>query len=179
MSTQFWALAAEHATHAKRRLLAEGDAYDNARRVPLPGYAGSLVAFGATTAGLVLAGRRQGRTLPERYDLLDVALGGLATHKFSRLLSKASVTSPLRAPFTTFEEAAGSAELNESARGKGLRHTVGELLTCPFCLGQWIGTGYVAGLTLAPRAARTWAALFSVTAVADLLQHLYGRVRTS
>jgi hypothetical protein len=60
-----------------------------------------------------------------------------------------------------------------------MRHTVGELLTCPFCLGQWVGTGYVAGLALAPRAARTWAAVFTVTAVSDLLQHFYARVRAN
>ena len=53
----------------------------------------------------------------------------------------------------------------------------GELLTCPFCLGVWIGTAYVAGLGVAPRAARGWAAVFTVTGViSDFLQQAYGRV---
>ena len=157
----------------------EATAYDEKGDVPLVGYLGSLVAYGATAAALAAAGRNRGHALPDSYRLVDVALGGVATYKFTRLLSKASVTSPLRASFTTFHEAAGSAELNEEARGEGARHTVGELLTCPFCLGQWVGTGYVAALTLAPRAARTWAAVFAVTAISDTLQHLYARVRTS
>ena len=156
----------------------EARAYDEQGAVPLTGYLGSLIAYGAVAAALAAAGRSNGRALPEGYGLLDVTLGGVATFKFTRLLSKASVTSPLRASFTTFAEPAGSAELNEEARGGGARCTVGELLTCPFCLGQWVGTGYVAALTLAPRAARTWAALFAVTAISDTLQHLDARVRT-
>jgi hypothetical protein len=28
---------------------------------------------------------------------------------------------------------------------------MGELLTCPFCLGQWVATGLIFGLVLAPR----------------------------
>lgn len=170
--------ARKHASHAKRTVRSEADAYDGNGDVPLEGYAGSLTAFGLAVAALVAAGRFGGHQLPERYDVRDVVLGGLATHKFTRLLSKGAVTSPLRAPFTSFDEPAGSAELNESARGEGLRHTVGELLTCPFCLGQWVGTGYVAGLALAPRGARTWAAVFAVTGLSDVLQQLYARVRT-
>jgi hypothetical protein len=177
MTTAFWSAAQQHTAHVRRRLRANGAAYDGEGAVNLPGYAGSLLAFAVTTTGLVATGRLRGQQLPERYALADVALGGLATHKFTRLLSKASVTSPLRAPFTTFEEAAGSSELNEQARGDGVRHTVGELVTCPFCLGQWVGTGYVAGLALAPRVARTWAAVFAVTALSDFLQQAYARVQ--
>jgi hypothetical protein len=177
MTAEFWTSAQQHASHARRRLEATSEAYDGDGEVNLVGYAGSLVAFAAITAGLFASVRLSGRQLPDRYSLVDVTLGGLATHKFTRLVSKASVTSPLRAPFTSFDAPAGSAELNEEARGEGVRHTVGELLTCPFCLGQWVGTGYVAGLAFAPRAARTWAALFSVTAIADFLQHGYARAR--
>ena len=58
-----------------------------------------------------------------------------------------------------------------------MRHTIGELLTCPFCMDVWIGTAYVGALQVAPRAARTWAAVFAVTAVSDFLQHAYARLR--
>lgn len=181
MNQQLRAMARRHADHAKRRTVhrvgEEARAYDGDGEVNLPGYSGSLTAFGVAVVGLVVAGRATGEGLPERYRLADIALGGLATHKFTRLLSKGSVTSPIRAPFTEFEEPAGSAEHNESPRGRGLRRTVGELVTCPFCLGQWVGTGYVAGLAVAPRAARTWAAVFAVTGVSDALQHLYARLR--
>lgn len=177
MSESLRSLARRHAEHTRRRVSDEVRGYDEQGEVPLPGYAGSLVAFAAATAAVAAAGRSRGRGLPERYDLADIALGAIATHKFTRLVSKGSVTSPIRAPFTEFDEPAGSAELNESARGGQVRHTVGELLTCPFCLGQWVGTGYVAGLGLAPRTTRTWAAVFAVTGVSDALHQVYARLR--
>jgi hypothetical protein len=152
--------------------------YDNGRQVNLAGYAGSLLTYGASTGLLALLVRRSARPLPARFEPWDVVLGGLATYKFSRLLTKGSVTAPVRAPFTEFEDSAGAAEHQERARGEhGVRHTVGELLTCPFCLGQWIGTGYVAGLVLAPRGTRAWAAVFAVTGISDALQHGFNRMR--
>lgn len=170
-------MARKHAEHTRERFAEEAQEYDEQGRVPLPGYAGSLTAFALAVGAAAVAGRATGRGLPERYALPDLALGALATHKFTRLVSKGSVTSPIRAPFTEFEAPAGSAELNEKARGGRVRHTVGELLTCPFCLGQWVGTGYVAGLGMAPRPARAWAAVFAVTGVADLLHQVYARLR--
>lgn len=177
MSESLRSLAKRHAEHTRERLSEQAREYDGRGEVPLPGYAGSLAAFAVAVAGVAAAGRGTGRGLPERYALSDLALGALATHKFTRLVSKGSVTSPLRAPFTEFEEPAGSAELNERARGGSVRHTVGELLTCPFCLGQWVGTGYVAGLGLAPRTTRAWAAVFAVTGISDLLHQAYARLR--
>lgn len=177
MSDSLRTLARKHADHTRERLTEQVKEYDDEGQVPLPGYAGSLAAFAVAVAGVAAAGRATGRGLPERYDLSDVALGAVATHKFTRLLSKGSVTSPLRAPFTEFDEPAGSAELNERARGGRVRHTVGELLTCPFCLGQWVGTGYVAGLGMAPRTTRSWAAVFAVSGISDMLQQVYARLR--
>jgi len=178
MSQSLREMTRQHVDHNQDRGRQETRRYDDKDEVNLPGYAASLTAYALAATGLVLAGRARGQRLPERYELADIALGGLATHKFARLLGKASVTSPIRAPFTEFEEPAGSAEHVESARGGSVRHTIGELLTCPFCLGHWVGTGYVAGLALAPRQARTWAAVFAVSAVSDGLQHVYDRLRS-
>lgn len=177
MSESLRTLARKHAEHTRDRFTDQARAYDAQGEVPLPGYAGSLIAFAATIAAAGIAGRATGKGLPERYELSDIALGAVATHKFTRLLSKGSVTAPIRAPFTEFDEAAGSAEHNEQARGGRIRHTVGELLTCPFCLGQWVSTGYVAALGMAPRRARAWAAVFAVSGVSDLLQQAYARLR--
>ena len=152
--------------------------YDPDSAVDLAGYTGSLTAYAGAAAATVLAGWFAGASLPERYPPLDLAVGALATHKATRLLGKASVTSPIRAPFTVFAGPAGSAEHHEEARGEhGFQHTVGELLTCPFCLGVWIGSAYVAGLVLAPRPTRTVAAVLSVVAGSDMLQHVYQRLR--
>jgi hypothetical protein len=102
-----------------------------------------------------------------------VALLAVATHKISRLITKDAITSPIRAPFTQFEEAAGEAELNESPRGHGVRHSLGELLTCPFCTGVWVAGGLAAGLVFAPRLTRFGMGVASAVAGSDFLHLAY------
>ena len=63
---------------------------------------------------------------------------GIATHKLSRLITKDWVTSPFRAPFTKFKEADGVGEVTEEARGTGMQQAIGELVTCPWCVGPWV-----------------------------------------
>jgi hypothetical protein len=142
------------------------------------GYLGLLTLYGGAVTSAALLGRQRGQRLPDRYGVQDLLVGALATHKFTRLLAKDGVTTPLRAPFTEFEENAGSAEVNESPREGHLQHVPGEILTCPFCLAPWVASAYVAGLTLSPRLARAWASTFAVVGASDWLQHGYSRVRT-
>jgi hypothetical protein len=139
---------------------------------PLTGYAGAVGVYAAVTATLAGIARGQRRKLP-RPSPFDVFLIASATHKMSRLIAKDSVTSPLRAPFTRFEGPAGDAELQEEVRGTGARHAVGELITCPFCLGQWIATGFAFGLIFAPGATRLAAATMTAIAGSDFLQLAY------
>lgn len=167
-------------TTTLRRTLQEriADGYDPDGEVDLSGFAGSMTAYATLLAAFAAWLRASGRELPESYALRDIVLGGIATHKFSRLISKGSVASPIRAPFTEFEEPLGSAEHHDAPRGHhGVRHTIGELLTCPFCVGVWVGSAYVAGLIAAPRVARAWAAVYSVVGASDALQHGYAHLR--
>jgi hypothetical protein len=140
---------------------------------PLGGYLTLCAVYAGSLAALAAASRVAGVELPERVSAADLALLAAATHKASRTLSKDSVTSPLRAPFTRFEGAAAPGELHEEVRGKGARKAVGELLTCPFCLDQWIATGFLVGLVAAPRSTRWLAATFALRAGADALQFGY------
>jgi|tagenome__1003787_1003787.scaffolds.fasta_scaffold20911386_2 hypothetical protein len=152
--------------------------YDPADEVDLDGFAGSLTAYATALAVTVLVGGATKQRLPQRYDPADLVIGAVATHKAARLISKSSVMSPLRAPFTEFAGPAGAAEHHEEARAdRGSRHVVGELITCPFCLSVWIGTAYVAGLVFAPRPTRALAAVLTVVAGSDHAQHLYRRLR--
>ena len=143
----------------------------------LVGYLTTMSVFGSVVVGAAALGRAKGRELPASYAVQDLLLGAVATHKFARLITKDGVTTPLRAPFTEFEENAGSAEVNESPRSEPVRHVVGELLSCPFCVAPWIATGYVAGLAISPRLARAWAAVFGIVGGSDFLQQAYGRIR--
>lgn len=146
---------------------------------PLSGYLVTLVAYGGIVSGLVALARRTGLRPPERLEPFDVALLAVATHKVSRLLAKNSVTSPLRAPFTRYQRPTGESEVAEQVRGEGLRHAIGEFLSCPFCLAVWVGTGFAAGLVFAPRLTRLAAAAFTAVAGSDFLQLWYDRAKQS
>lgn len=136
---------------------------------PLGSYAAITAVYTAAAAGLALLARR--RRAQPRMGAGDVVLAAIATAKLSRVLAKDPVTSFLRAPFTRFKGQAGEAELAEEVRGTGPRHAIGELLTCPFCLGPWVGGALVAGYALAPGAARAAALVGTISAAADVGQY--------
>jgi len=147
--------------------------YSNDEERPLAGYAGLVGLFNAIGLASIVALRRDSGTLPERIPLGDLALLSTATFKLSRLLGKDKVTSFLRAPFTEFQEGAGHGEVEEQPRGRGLRLAVGELLVCPYCLDQWVATGFVLGFLASPKATRLAAGALSIVALADALQIAY------
>jgi hypothetical protein len=147
-------------------------------RVPLGGRALLAGTFAFAAAGAVLAARRAGVQVPERFHPVDVATVGIATFKLSRIISKGRVTSFARAPFTEVRESAGRGEVEEAARGSGLRRAVGELVVCPYCIGAWIGAVFTTGLVVAPRATRAVSAGLTVVALADVL-HLADRAATA
>jgi hypothetical protein len=146
---------------------------------PLDGYVAAMGSFGVLAAALAAVVKATGRPLPERPSLGDVALISIATHKLSRLISKDSVTSPLRAPFTEYKRPNGGAEVGEEVRDQGsmLRHAIGELISCPFCLAVWVATGLTGGLVLAPRVTRLAATALTAVAVSDFLQLAYSAAK--
>ncbi|HEV2087668.1 MAG TPA: DUF1360 domain-containing protein [Cryptosporangiaceae bacterium] len=143
--------------------------YAGTAQRPLGGYLAVLGTYAGVVGTLSGAALALGRRPPERVPAGDLVLFSVATHKLSRLLAKDSILSPLRAPFTGYQEPAGEGELNEEVRGQGVRHAVGELVTCPFCVGVWIATGFFAGTVFAPRMTRLVAGTFAAVAGADML----------
>jgi hypothetical protein len=140
---------------------------------PLGGYAVLMGLFAVLGGAFSAWFRASGRKLPERIEAGDLALITVATHKASRLMAKDRVTSTVRAPFTRYEDDAGPGEVSEAARGRGLRRAVGELIVCPYCIGMWISGMFAAGLLVAPRFTRWFAAIFVAVFGADLLQIAY------
>jgi hypothetical protein len=143
---------------------------------PLVSYAGLTGAFAGLTLAFSAWVKRSGRELPERISAADLALVTTATHKAARLLAKDRVTSAVRAPFTRFEEEGGPGEVEEQARGRGLRRAIGELLICPYCLSMWIATAFAAGLVVAPRPTRWTASVLTAVLGSDVLQALYRKL---
>lgn len=157
--------------HQKLRHVQEEYAGDADR--PLRGYLTTLAGYGGFVVVLVGIAVWRRRDLPARSSLGDTVLVSLATHKLSRLVAKDAVLSPLRAPVTRYAEAAGAGELNEQVLHGELRHSVGELISCPFCLNVWVATGFTVGLVLAPRFTQLVAGTLTAVAVSDTLQLVY------
>lgn len=155
-----------------------GRAYEGPPDHSLGGYA-AMSGMYLTAVGVgasVLAAR--GRRLPERPSPYDLGLLAVGTHRLSRLLTKAAVTSPLRVRFTRYTGPGGPAEVSEEPRRPGpIRHAVGELLSCPFCMDVWLVTGLGWGLLAAPRATRAVMGLYTALAGADFLHLAYARAQ--
>jgi hypothetical protein len=143
---------------------------------PLQGYAGILAGY-AVVSGALTFGLRHKKSKLSPLRPMELLLFGLATEHLSRVITKDSLTSFLRAPFTEFKEAAGEGEVNEEVIGTGARHAVGELLTCPFCLAQWVATGLIAGSVALPGLTTAVVSVSAVARLSDYLDLVYGLLR--
>jgi hypothetical protein len=157
----------------RRWARSQRDRYSGGEERPLGGYLATMTAYGSMVTALAALARLTGRDVPDDLSWADVVRCAAATQKLSRLLAKDPVTSPLRAPFTSFDGTSGPSELQEQVRGKGGRKTVGEMVSCPFCLGVWVATGFTAGLIYLPRTTRLATATLTALAGADLLQFVH------
>lgn len=140
---------------------------------PLGSYGVLTVVYAAVCAAFTAWFHGSGRPLPEEIGSRDLAFGAIATYKLARMIARDRVTSVVRAPFTEFQDDAGPGEVDEAARGSGMRRAIGELLVCPYCLSMWVATAFVMGLLTTPRATRAIAAAFIVLTGSDVLQIAY------
>ncbi len=145
--------------------------YKGGDEVPLASYAGLMGVYNAAFASLLVVAHSTGRRLPPRIAYGDLVLLGVATYKLSRLISSDRVTSPLRAPFTEYVEPAGASEVKEKVRGTGLQRAIGDLLTCPYCLGPWVGMALAFGMVLKPRTTRLLGGILAAATISDTLNH--------
>lgn len=133
---------------------------------PLPEYAALTVAFGAVLGGFLLLTRRR---LPDRVGIGDTVRIGVASYKLGRLVARDEVTSWMRAPVTRDEDAT-------EPKPQGLERALGELVTCPYCVGLWTAAGLSYALVLFPRQTRLVTTIFGGQAVADFLNAAYVRL---
>ncbi len=150
----------------------EFEAYSE-EHMPLKSYAEVAALFNLIFAAVLLVNRASGRKVPDGIKLPDILLLGVASHKLSWIVANDAVTSPIRAPFTRLEEKESPKSLQEEPRGQGLRRSLGELLTCHFCLGLWISSFFAYGLLLFPAATRLVGGIFAVVTVSDFLHQIY------
>ena len=152
------------------------DSYSPEDPKPLGGYAVLVLVFNALVASVGVAWLRSRRRLPDHIPASDVALLSVGTFKLSRLIAKDKVTSTVRAPFTRYEGEGGPSEVSEEPRGSGLRKAIGQLLVCPYCVGQWVATGLLAAYLWRPRLIRTASSSLAIVTAADFLQQAWSAV---
>ena len=134
---------------------------------PLPEYAALAAAFGTVLAGFLVVARRK---LPERISLTDTVRVGLASYKVGRLIAKDRVTTFVRAPVTEDPDAT-------EPKREGAARALGELVTCPYCIGLWVASGFAYSLVFFPRQTRFVTTIFGGQAVADFLNAAFVRLR--
>ena len=139
-------------------------------------YAALLTFYITSVALLTRAAVRHDR-LPKRFSLLDLALLGIATHKLSRIIAKDRITGVLRAPFVDYICSAGAGEVEEEPRGRGIQRGIGNLISCPYCMGPWSATALAFGFVLAPRTTRFFASILASVAASDFLQRAYLKMK--
>ena len=153
--------------------------YTNGEERPLAGDLGAMGVYLGLVSAAAAAVRASRRELPERIPVGDAVLLTVATFRLARRIAKDPVTAPIRAPFVRFEGASGHAEVAEEVREHGgVKHAIGELVTCPFCLAQWVGTGFVFGYVTAPNATRLAALTMTMVAGSDVLQFAYDAIQS-
>jgi hypothetical protein len=134
---------------------------------PYAEYAALTAAFSGVLGGFLLLARRR---LPERIGFGDVARIGLASYKLGRLVAKDDVTAWVRAPLTQDAEAT-------EPKPEGAARALGELVTCPYCIGVWVASGLSYALVLFPRETRLVTTIFGSQAVADFLNAGFVKLR--
>ena len=134
---------------------------------PLSEYAALAATFGTVLAGFLVIARRR---LPERVSLTDTVRIGLASYKIGRLVAKDPVTTFVRAPVTEDPDAT-------EPKREGPARALGELVTCPYCVGLWAASGFAYSLVLFPRQTRLVASIFGGQAVADFLNAAFVRLQ--
>jgi hypothetical protein len=124
----------------------------------------------ATIAGLFVGGLASVAALARRSppgSALDFVALSAATFKASRTLSRERVGSFVRQPFVEGDADHGD---DERPAGEGLQRALGELVTCPRCLGTWSAAALASTQMLSPRFGRllTWS--LGASAANDFLQ---------
>ena len=131
------------------------------------------VTIAAVLTGIAVEQKR----LPKRLSVMDLALLSLATHKLSRLIAKDRVTGIIRAPFVSYIRSAGAGEVEEEPRGSGIQRGIGQLISCPYCMGPWCATALGFGFIFAPKVTRFFAGILVSVTGSDFLSRVYAKLK--
>jgi hypothetical protein len=134
---------------------------------PYAAYAALVSTFFGGIALTAMVSERLHHRSPKR-SAFDLAVLGLATFKAARTLARDDVASFIREPFV--EDASLDSDKERPIQTGGMRQAVGELVTCPRCVGTWLAAGIAAAEILTPRFGRLLSWSLAIGGVNDWLQ---------
>jgi hypothetical protein len=137
----------------------------------------TLLGFYLASVAVLTGIAAEQKRLPRKFNALDIALLGIATHKLSRIVAKDRITGILRAPFVNYVRSSGAGEVEEEPRGSGFQRGIGHLISCPYCMAPWCATALSFGLIFAPRATRFFAGILVSVTASDFLHRAYTRMK--
>ena len=124
-------------------------------------YAAVNVVWAGMVAGLLGATARAGKPGPTGPEL---PVFGLATFTLTKALAKEKVGVWAREPLVE-----DGSDGDRHPRGRGVRYVLGELVTCPRCLGTWSSLGLIGLRVARPREGRIVAGILATAAINDIL----------
>ena len=112
--------------------------------------------------------------LPTSIRPFDLVLLGLAAARLSDIISTDQIMEWLRRPFVKMEtsEIAGREVETRTGRGRGLRKVIGDLLSCPWCVGVWVAAGLTYAYLLVPTVVWVFVLIMAIAEIGSLLQTL-------
>jgi hypothetical protein len=129
-------------------------------------YATLTGLFLSLLAAFFLRERRNRENLDLRP--FDLALLGLATFRLGRLAAYDKVFETFRLPVAETRPDETGAGDTVVPKGHGVQRALGELISCPICVGTWVAAVLVYGLGVAPRATRALLAIMGSVGLAEL-----------
>jgi hypothetical protein len=100
---------------------------------------------------------------------LDLVMLALATMRLGRMIAFDHIAEPLRAPFTKTVPDRNGAGSIVIPKGVGVRYSLGQLISCPICVGTWVAAVLVYFLYIIPGPTRVFIAMMAVVGLAELL----------
>ena len=129
-------------------------------------YALLEAVFATGLVGVAALTRRRERNGAPAIPRRDLPVLALATFALADVLAKEKISTWVREPFV--EE--GTDHKPVAPEGDGLRHAIGELLTCTRCIGTWSALALLGLRTASPAAGRSTANVLALAGANDLIQ---------
>lgn len=107
--------------------------------------------------------------------VFEFILLGLATFRLTRLAVYDQITTKFRSLFQVEEENVlcdGTIEIIVSGKGIGIRHFIGELLACHWCVSIWFSAILYGGLLFFPLVFTPIVIILSIAAISGIVQTL-------